>query len=94
MTSEIARLREQIEAECESLRMLRLFSSTASHELIRVKFDVLDKHYQQLIGVVGKTEAVAMCFTIYNAAMDKCVEDEMDCVGEERNGQREHPSDH
>ncbi len=75
MASEVARLREQIEAECESLRMLRLFSTTASHEIISAKFGVLDQHYQQLIDIVGEPEATEISVTIYNTVMDKHVEE-------------------
>ncbi len=74
MASEVARLRQQIEAECRSLQMLRFFSVNASHEIISAKFALLDKHYQQLIGVVGEAEATELSVTIYNTVMDKPVE--------------------
>lgn len=64
--SEIARIRENIEAECRALSNLTLFSCTGSHTIINARFKALDAHHQELCAIVGESEAVSTIVTIYN----------------------------
>jgi len=57
MSSEVARLRRQIEAECQAMRHLAGFRQTASHEMITAAYDRLGEHHDQLIKLVGQQEA-------------------------------------
>lgn len=64
--SDIARMRENIEAECIALNNLSLFTSTASHEIIQAKYRTLDNYHQQLKEVIGEDKAAELIVTIYN----------------------------
>ncbi len=50
MSSEVARVRQQIEAECQAMRHLADFRQTASHELITAAYD-------RLVKLVGQQKA-------------------------------------
>lgn len=64
-TSEVARTRENIEAECEALRHLMLFSHSASHEIIHARFQALDACHQELRAVMPEQEATSLIVAIY-----------------------------
>ena len=65
--SEIARIREQIEAECQALYHLQsLPAMCASHEIIQTRYKALDSYHEQLKGVVGESVATETVVTIYN----------------------------
>jgi hypothetical protein len=66
MTSEIARIRQQIELECTALQNLALFSQTSSHDIISAKFRSLDTYHQELRAIVGEQEATSTIVSIYN----------------------------
>ena len=52
--SEVARLKMQIELECEAMRLAMTgFRTTASHEIINHQFDRLGEHYEQLGALIG-----------------------------------------
>jgi hypothetical protein len=65
--SEVARMRERIERECEALSLLfGGFAVTASHEIIAHRYKQLDQSHQDLSALVGEEEATAITYTIYN----------------------------
>ena len=56
--SEIARLRRQIELECEAMRLaLEGFASVASHQIIEQRYNRLGQFQADLEKHVGKEEA-------------------------------------
>lgn len=57
MSSEVARVRQQIEAECQAMRHLAGFRQTASHEMITAAYDRLGEHHEQLVKLVGQQKA-------------------------------------
>lgn len=64
--SEVARLMQQIEAECESLKLLTSgYAITSTHAIIAAKHSRLNVIYGQLTDVVGKSEATRMVADIY-----------------------------
>ncbi len=64
--SEVARIRENIEAECVALAHLSLFSSTASHAIVSSKFKALDTFHNELKELVGEEEATRQVVAIYD----------------------------
>ncbi len=64
--SEVARIRANIEAECEALQHMTLFACTANHEIIHAKFRNLDACHQELCAIVGENEATSTIVAIYN----------------------------
>jgi len=59
--SEIARLKQQIELECEAMRLAMAgFRTTASHDIINHQFDQLGEHYEQLGELIGQQAAIEM----------------------------------
>ncbi len=59
MSSEVAKLREQIEAEADALRVLSTgFKTTASHQIITAAYDRLGAHQEKLSELVGDGEAM------------------------------------
>ncbi len=64
--SEIARIRANIEAECEALQNLALFSRVGSHEIISARFKSLDAYHQELCAILGENEATSTIVAIYN----------------------------
>ena len=64
--SEVARLREQIELECEAMRLaLHGFASVASHRAIEQKYNALGQHQEALEQLVGKEEASSIVIETY-----------------------------
>jgi hypothetical protein len=64
--SEIARLRKQIELECESMRLaLYGYAVVASHEAIEQKYKALGRHQEALERLVGKEEANTIVVETY-----------------------------
>jgi hypothetical protein len=57
MSSEVAQLREQIEAECQAMRHLAGFRQMASHEIITAAYNRLGEHHDRLIKLVGQQKA-------------------------------------
>ena len=57
MSSEVARVRQQIETECQAMRHLAGFRQTASHKMITAAYDRLGEHHDQLIKLVGQQKA-------------------------------------
>jgi hypothetical protein len=64
--SEVARLREQIELECEAMRLaLSGYAVVASHKFIEQKYNALGKHQEDLEQIVGTEEANRMVVETY-----------------------------
>ncbi len=64
--SEIARLREQIELECEAMRLaLHGYAAVASHKAIEQKYNALGQHHEALEQLVGKEEANSIIVETY-----------------------------
>jgi hypothetical protein len=57
--SEMARLMQQIELECEAMRLAMTgFRTTASHDIINHQFDRLGEYYEQLGALIGEQAAI------------------------------------
>jgi len=66
MMSEVARLRRQIELECEAMRMaLSGYAVVASHKFIEQKYNALGKHQEALEKLVGTEDANRMVVETY-----------------------------
>ncbi len=65
-TSEFAKLREQIELECQALQHLMQCSVVASHRTINRRYRNLEKCHEQLTTLVSEEEAVNLVVDIYN----------------------------
>lgn len=64
--SEIARLRRQIELECEAMRLaLDGYANVASHQIIEQRYNSLGKYQADLEQHVGKEEATNIVIEIY-----------------------------
>lgn len=65
--SEIARLRRQIELECEAMRMaLEGYATVASHQIIEQRYSSLGKYQADLERYVGKEVATSIVVEIYS----------------------------
>jgi hypothetical protein len=66
MSSEVARLRKQIELECAAMQQaLHGFALTALHEIIQRKYESLGHYHEQLEQLVGEKEAALITTEIY-----------------------------
>ena len=64
--SEIARIRQQIEAECEAMRLAMYgYAAVASHKVIENRYKSLGKRLAELEQHVGEEEADAIVVEIY-----------------------------
>jgi len=64
--SEVARLRKQIELECEAMRLaLEGYATVASHQIIEQRYNSLGKCQADLEKHVGKEEANSIVVEIY-----------------------------
>ena len=64
--SEVARIRQQIEQECESMNLaLYGYATVASHKIIERKYSNLGRHHETLEKHVGKEEANKILIEIY-----------------------------
>ena len=64
--SEIARIREQIERECEAMNLaLYGYATVASHRFIEQKYTNLGRHRENLEKHIGKEEAGKVIIEIY-----------------------------
>jgi hypothetical protein len=69
-TSEVARLREQIERECQAIQNLMQSSAMASHRVISRKYQNLDRCHQQLKALVSEDEALCIVVEAYGQWME------------------------
>jgi hypothetical protein len=65
-SSELARLREQIELECQAMQHMMQFSAVASHRSISRRNRSLDRYRDQLKPLVGEDQATSIVVDIYN----------------------------
>ncbi len=64
--SEVARIRQQIEEECEAMRLAMYgYAAVASHRVIENRYNRLGKRQEELEQHVGKDEATAIVVEIY-----------------------------
>ena len=68
-TSEVARLKEQIELECQAIQHLMQTSVVASHRIINRKYQHLDHCHQQLKALVSEEEALCIVVDTYGLWM-------------------------
>lgn len=65
--SEVARLMQQIEMECEAMkRAMEGFAVMASHKAITARYDRLGRHQAQLEKYVGAEEANRLVYETYD----------------------------
>jgi hypothetical protein len=66
VSSEVARLRQQIEQECAAMQQaLTGFAITAQHDIIQKKYESLGHYHEQLEQLVGEKEAALITTEIY-----------------------------
>lgn len=64
--SEVARLRQQIELECEAMRRaLTSYAMVASHAMITHKYERLGTYQEQLASLVDEQEAMQTVVETY-----------------------------
>ena len=64
--SEVARIRQQIELECEAMRLALFgYATVASHDIINHRYDVLGMHQTALEKIVGVEEANRIIYETY-----------------------------
>jgi hypothetical protein len=57
--SELVRLKQQIEMECEAMRLAMTgFRMTAPHDVINHQYEQLGQHYESLGKLIGEKQAV------------------------------------
>ena len=66
--SEVARLRQRIEEECEASwwALHGLAAGAAQHEFIMARFRNMEGHHTHLIKLVGEEQATEILCEIYN----------------------------
>jgi len=69
--SEVARIRAQIEAECEAMqRGLTSYAITAQHRFINARYDRLGALQEELARHVGEQEAMEQVVGLYIKVVD------------------------
>lgn len=64
--SEVARIRGQIELECQAFaRMFEEPAIVASHKSIKTRYRHIDRLQEELVHVVGAQEATRITFDVY-----------------------------
>ena len=70
--SEVARLKRQIETECEAMRLaVTGFRMTASHDIINHQYDQLGEHYERLGKLIGERQAVEVLIATLEVGIDQ-----------------------
>ena len=65
--SEVAHLMQQIELECQAMRLaLEGFAIVSNHNAISHKYDALGRYQEQLEPLVGEQEAQRIIFDTYH----------------------------
>lgn len=64
--SEVARLREQLELECQALKRFTAPAMVASHAMITNRYNAIEKHAEALGKIVGQEQATEIMCQIYN----------------------------
>ncbi len=69
--SEVARLKRQIEMECEAMRLAMTgFRMAASHDIINRQYDQLGEHYERLGKLIGERQAVEVLIATLEMGVD------------------------
>ena len=64
--SAIARIRAQIELECQVIQNMRLFAIGASHEAIKQRYQRLNTCHDRLTTIIGDEQATNTIVDIYD----------------------------
>jgi hypothetical protein len=68
--SEVARLKWQIETECEAMRLaIKGFRMAGSHDMINHQYDQLGEHYERLGKLIGEREAIEVLIVTLEMTM-------------------------
>ena len=68
--SEVARVRRQIEEECQAMNLAMTgFAIVGRHKIIAHKYKMLDQYHEELAEMVGKTVALKFVCETYDAVM-------------------------
>ncbi|QBD76295.1 hypothetical protein EPA93_09855 [Ktedonosporobacter rubrisoli] len=71
MSSEVAKIKQQITLECEAMkRALSGYAITAKHEFIHHKYEQLGHYQDQLSQLVGDQQAAEIATIIYIKSME------------------------
>ena len=69
--SEVARLKRQIEMECEAMRLAMTgFRMAASHDVINHQYEQLGEYYESLGKLIGEKQAVEVLIATLEMALD------------------------
>ncbi len=69
---EIARLMQQIEIECEAMKLAMTgFRRVASHDIINRQYEQLGEHYESLGKLIGEKQAIEVLIATLDVALDK-----------------------
>jgi len=69
--SEVARLKKQIEMECEAMKLAMTgFRMAASHDIINHRYDQLGTHYERLEELIGEQAAFQVVIGALNIAIE------------------------
>ncbi len=70
--SEIARLMQRIEVECEAMKLAMTgFRVTASHDVINRQYEQLAEHYESLGKLIGEEQAVEVLIATLDIVLDQ-----------------------
>lgn len=65
--SEVARLRRQIELECQAMKLaLEGYAAVSNHKVINHRYKMLGEYQEQLEPLVGEQEAQRIVFDTYH----------------------------
>jgi len=65
--SEVARLREQIERECQAMQQAMYgYAEVAKHQIINYRYNVIGKYRDRLETLVGEEAATTIVVEVYN----------------------------
>jgi len=69
--SDVARIRRQIEVECEAMRLaMSGFRIIGSHDIINHQFDQLGVHYECLEKLIGEQAAIEVVIGALDASIE------------------------
>jgi hypothetical protein len=70
--SDVARLREQIELECEAMQQAMYGPAIVGrHNVIQSRYEAIGVYHNELAGLVGEEQASNMMVDAYSAVMEK-----------------------
>ena len=69
---EVARLMQQIEMECEAMKLAMTgFRLAASHDIINRQYEQLGEHYESLGKLIGEKQAIEVVIAALDIVLDK-----------------------